>query len=169
MPFLPYPPENTTGAISVLKQDINLAHEIVHGDDEQDVLTENGLVPSFSKVIKTLNTGSLIVSTMNMVITPDTSFSVSADNHITHFCCTSNSGVGVTVNAPILTSTGDPVTGALIFFTQIGDGTINLVAASGISLIYPEDASPTTFSKGATIAIESMSATQWIVSGNMGY
>jgi len=52
MSFLPYPPSNTTEAVSVLKQDINLAHEIVHGDDEQDVLTENGLVPSFSKVIK---------------------------------------------------------------------------------------------------------------------
>lgn len=54
MPFLPYPPSNTTEAISVLKQDIDLAHDIVHGDDNQDVLTENGLVPSFSKVIKTV-------------------------------------------------------------------------------------------------------------------
>jgi hypothetical protein len=169
MSFLPYPPSNTTDAISVLKQDINLAHEIVHGDDDQDVLTENGLVPSFSKVIKTLNTGSLIVSTMNIVTTSNTAFSVSADNHITHYCCTANMDVDVIVNAPILTETGEPVTGALIFFTQVGEGVVRLVPSSGISFIYPEDASPTTFSKGATIAIESMSPTQWIVTGNMGY
>lgn len=55
MPFLPYPPSNTTESIAVLKQDIQLAHDIVHGDDNTFVDTENGLTPSFAKVIKELS------------------------------------------------------------------------------------------------------------------
>ncbi len=169
MPFLPYPPQNTTEAISVLKQDVELAHDVVHGDDTQDILTENGLVPSFAKVIKTLNTGSLVTSTMNIVDTNLTSFSVTAADHTKHYCCSSNSDINVTVEAPTMFEGGDPIAGALVFFTQIGDGTIRLIPDTGITLIYPEDSSPLTFSKGSTIAIESKSATQWIVTGNMGY
>lgn len=54
MSFLPYPPANTSEAIAVFKQDVQIAHDIVHGDDVTNVDTESGLVPSFSKVIKTL-------------------------------------------------------------------------------------------------------------------
>lgn len=54
MAFLPYPPTNTTQAIALLKQDVEIAHDIVHGDVNTQVDTENGLVPSFAKVVKTL-------------------------------------------------------------------------------------------------------------------
>lgn len=54
MAFLPYPPTTTEAAIAVLKQDIAIAHDVVHGDNTTNVDTENGLVPSFSKLVKTL-------------------------------------------------------------------------------------------------------------------
>lgn len=54
MSFLPYPPTNTTEAIQVFKQDVQIAHDVVHGGDTTDVATENGNVPSFSKLVKTL-------------------------------------------------------------------------------------------------------------------
>lgn len=54
MAFVPYPPVNISQAISVFKQDVELAHGIVHGDENTEVLTENGLVPSFKNVIEFL-------------------------------------------------------------------------------------------------------------------
>lgn len=54
MAFLPYPPTTTEAAIAVLRQDIAIAHDVVHGDNITDVDTESGLVPSFSKLVKTL-------------------------------------------------------------------------------------------------------------------
>jgi hypothetical protein len=54
MAFLPYPPNTTTEVIAVLKQDVQIAHDIVHGNITTDVDTESGLVPSFAKVVKTL-------------------------------------------------------------------------------------------------------------------
>lgn len=54
MAFLPYPPTTTEAAIAVLKQDIAIAHDVVHGDNTTNVDTESGLVPSFSKLVKTL-------------------------------------------------------------------------------------------------------------------
>ena len=54
MAFLPYPPTTTEAAIAILKQDIAIAHDVVHGDNTTNVDTENGLVPSFSKLVKTL-------------------------------------------------------------------------------------------------------------------
>ena len=54
MAFLPYPPTTVASAIAVLKQDIAIAHDVVHGDNTTNVDTESGLVPSFSKLVKTL-------------------------------------------------------------------------------------------------------------------
>jgi hypothetical protein len=54
MAFLPYPPNTTTEVIAVLKQDVQIAHDIVHGDANTQVDTEGGLTPSFAKVIKDL-------------------------------------------------------------------------------------------------------------------
>lgn len=54
MSFLPYPPENTTEAIELFKQDVQIAHDIVHGSNTTNVDTEAGLVPSFAKVVKDL-------------------------------------------------------------------------------------------------------------------
>lgn len=52
--FVKYPPTTTGEAIAVLKQDVGLLHDIVHGNETAEVLTENGLVPSVDKVIKDL-------------------------------------------------------------------------------------------------------------------
>lgn len=54
MTFAKYPPENISEAITVFKQDVEITHEIVHGDENTEVLTENGLVPSFKNVIEFL-------------------------------------------------------------------------------------------------------------------
>lgn len=54
MAFLPYPPTTVESAIAVFKQDIQIAHDVVHGDNTTSVDTENGLVPSFSKLVQTL-------------------------------------------------------------------------------------------------------------------
>lgn len=54
MAFLPYPPTTVESAIAVFKQDVQIAHDVVHGDNTTDVDTENGLVPSFSKLVQTL-------------------------------------------------------------------------------------------------------------------
>jgi hypothetical protein len=50
MSFLPYPPTTVGEAINVFKQDVEILHDIIHGDDTQDVLTENGTVPSVEKL-----------------------------------------------------------------------------------------------------------------------
>lgn len=54
MSFLPYPPANATEAIAIFSQDVQIAHDIIHGDETQQVDTEGGIVPSFAKVVKTL-------------------------------------------------------------------------------------------------------------------
>lgn len=54
MSFLPFPAQNTSQAVALIKQDGGILHEIVHGDDNAEVLTENGLVPSVSNVLKDL-------------------------------------------------------------------------------------------------------------------
>lgn len=54
MAFLPYPPSGVEDAIAVFSQDVEIAHDVVHGGDTTQVETENGLVPSFAKVIKEL-------------------------------------------------------------------------------------------------------------------
>lgn len=63
MTFAKYPPENISEAITVFKQDVEITHEIVHGDGNTEVLTENGLVPSFSRVINTFEVqGQQVIS-----------------------------------------------------------------------------------------------------------
>lgn len=54
MAFAKYPPINISEAITVFKQDVELAHGVVHGDENTEVLTEGGLVPSFKNVIEYL-------------------------------------------------------------------------------------------------------------------
>lgn len=54
MSFLPYPAENTSQAIALIKQDGSILHNVVHGDENAEVLTENGLVPSINKVLNDL-------------------------------------------------------------------------------------------------------------------
>jgi len=57
----------------------------------------------------------------------------------------------------------------IIYFTQMGDGEVELVPDIGVTLVYPDGYVPNTFSKGATIAIESLSSSQWLLVGNLGF
>ena len=50
MSFLPYPPTTVGEAINVFKQNVEILHDIIHGDDTQEVLKENGTVPSVEKL-----------------------------------------------------------------------------------------------------------------------
>jgi len=52
MSLLPFPPNNVTEAIQLINQDAEILHEVVHGDDTAQVLTDNGLIPSVNKTIK---------------------------------------------------------------------------------------------------------------------
>lgn len=54
MSFLPFPATTTSEAVALIKQDGGILHEIVHGGDTAEVLTEGGLVPSVNNVIKTV-------------------------------------------------------------------------------------------------------------------
>ena len=54
MSFLPYPPNTVEESIEVFQQDVQITHDIVHGNNTTVVPTEAGNVPSFSKVVKDL-------------------------------------------------------------------------------------------------------------------
>lgn len=54
MSFLPFPATTTSEAVALIKQDGGILHEIVHGGENAEVLTEGGLVPSVSKVLNDL-------------------------------------------------------------------------------------------------------------------
>lgn len=101
-------------------------------------------------------------------------FSVTGQNHNNHFMIDSEEPLIVTVGKPIMDSPIDFQTGILIYFTQIGDGVVFLEAEEAeesetqIELIFPENSSPQTYGKGATIAIASRNPTQWVVTGNLG-
>jgi hypothetical protein len=52
MALLPFPPNNISEAIALINQDSQILHEVVHGEDTSESLTDNGLIPSVSKVLK---------------------------------------------------------------------------------------------------------------------
>lgn len=106
---------------------------------------------------------------MTIIDTALTELSVSGVNHNNHFMCDNENPVIVTVGAPVIDSPIDFQTGLLIYFTQIGDGVVFLEPIEGIELIWPENSSPQTYGKGATIGIESRNTTQWVVTGHLGY
>lgn len=54
MALLPFPPNNITEAIALINQDSQILHEVVHGDETSESLTDNGLIPSVSKAIADL-------------------------------------------------------------------------------------------------------------------
>lgn len=55
MAFEKFPATNTQEAIAVFKQDVGIVHDVAHGDENAEVLTENGLIPSIAKFIKDTN------------------------------------------------------------------------------------------------------------------
>lgn len=162
MPFLPYPPANTEAAIAVLEQDIGITHDIVHGNNTRLVDTESGQVPSFSKAIADFSKGVYL----KLVNTADTAIIVDSGSQSKHFICTSNSAINVTLNTTTVEIDNIAI---LTFFTQVGEGVINLNAGAGVELIYPQDSTATTFDKGSTIAAIAVANNKWIIAGNLGY
>jgi hypothetical protein len=111
---------------------------------------------------------------MTMVERDGAPLTVTGQNHNNHFMIDSENPMTVTVGRPVMDSPIDYQTGILIYFTQIGDGPVILepLPAGGgfpaVELIWPENSSPQTYGKGATIGIESRNETQWIVTGHLG-
>lgn len=162
MPFLPYPPATTEAAIAVLKQDIAITHDIVHGNTAQSVDTESGLVPSFSKAINDFSKGVYL----KITTVTDNTILVGEGSQSKHYICTSNSPINATLSATTVETDNIAI---LTFFTQAGEGVINLNAGAGVELIYPQDSTATTFDKGSTIAAIAISNNKWVVTGNLGY
>lgn len=57
MSLLPFPPNNVTEAIALIDQDAEILHNIVHGDSDATILTDNGLVPSVNNVLSNIVDG----------------------------------------------------------------------------------------------------------------
>jgi len=89
MSFVKYPPTNIAEAIDVIEQDSEIFHNIVHGDENTEVLTENGLVPSLSKGLLQLGT-----ETVDRVF-PDNSTAVAGGLTVGQFYRTTSGDVKV--------------------------------------------------------------------------
>lgn len=96
-------------------------------------------------------------------------FGVTGLNHNNWFVVDNENQVTVTVGKPVMDSPIDFQTGILIYFTQKGDGLVALQPIAGIELLIPDDSSAQTYGKNSTIAIASVSETEWVVTGNLGY
>jgi hypothetical protein len=55
MSLLPFPPRTTSESLALLDQDVGILHAVVHGTETEEVLTDNGLIPSISKFIADTN------------------------------------------------------------------------------------------------------------------
>lgn len=96
-------------------------------------------------------------------------FGVTGLNHNNFFIIDNENQVTVTVGKPVMDSPIDFQTGILIYFTQKGDGPVVLQPIAGIEILVPDDSSAQTYGKNSTIAIASISETEWVVTGNLGY
>lgn len=69
MSLLPFPPATTSDAIDLFRQDVEILHEVVHGDENAEVLTDNGLIPSVENVIKEIQDRTIgVEATLNAAI-----------------------------------------------------------------------------------------------------
>lgn len=106
-------------------------------------------------------------SGVTMVNSTSLAFNVGEPDSNKHFLSTTQEPAIVTVKRAMnFTITQQPT---IVYFTQLGDGEVELVPDVGVTLIYPEGYVANTFSKGATIAIESISSTKWLLVGNLGF
>lgn len=85
MTFVKYPPTNIAEAIDVIEQDSEILHNIVHGDENTEVLTENGLVPSVDKVLKDIeDAANVAIANTGWFVAGDfaTGFTFTARNQV---------------------------------------------------------------------------------------
>lgn len=115
--------------------------------------------------VDTNTLGQLAVLTREYVNT--TTYTITPSKHLHHLYFTQNSDITIIVNA----ATGTTLLNKslVVFITQLGDGEVRLQSANGVTLIYPESSSPTTYSKGSTIVLESVEDGIWLLAGNLGY
>lgn len=106
---------------------------------------------------------------VNKLNPTELTFGVTGVNHNNWFVINNENQVTVTVGKPVMDSPIDFQTGILIYFTQIGSGVVVLQPAAGITLKIPDDSSAQTYGKNSTIAVASISETEWVVTGNLGY
>lgn len=106
-------------------------------------------------------------SSITRVIHTGNTLTASPATHTKHYFCTSDQDIIVTVERGTGTSQGGK--SFLTFFSQLGQGVIHFVPVDGVDLIYPVESSPSTYSKGASVALESIDDTTWLLAGNLGY
>lgn len=106
-------------------------------------------------------------STITRQVVESATYTVTPADHTKHLYFTSNTDV--TVNVSVATGTTAGNKSVLVFLTQLGDGIVRLVPEAGVELVYPTESAAVTYSKGATLALESVQDTQWLLVGNMGY
>lgn len=106
-------------------------------------------------------------SSVDRVVTFATDYLLDVSKPATHIFFMSDTDVTVRVPvAPYTTVTRKSIN---MYLTQLGDGQVRVVPEPTVSLRYPEDSLPVTYSKNATIAVESVEDHLWLVVGNMGY
>lgn len=123
--------------------------------------TEPVRVQDFAGMLAKVGSG------ITMIPTTSLAFEVGEAQGNNHYLVTTLEPAQVLVKRAINFSLNQQAT--IIYFTQMGDGEVELVPDIGVTLVYPDGYVPNTFSKGATIAIESLSSSQWLLVGNLGF
>lgn len=95
------------------------------------------------------------------------SLSIGDYDHATHYICSNPTSCKVTVRKATTVEANN--VSVIVFFTQLAEGFVEIVAGEDVTLVYPEDSAPVTYGKGSTIAVEAISNTHWLVVGSLGY
>ncbi|QCQ57970.1 tail fiber [Rheinheimera phage vB_RspM_Barba22A] len=128
MAFEKFPPTNASEAVAVFKQDVIIVHDVAHGDENAEVLTENGLIPSIAKFIKDTNEriGDGLVNIEHSVTTNRDAVDSHPISAITGLqtaldAKVDTSAFGTAASADLTTSATDTTAGRV---TKVGDGGI---------------------------------------------
>lgn len=115
------------------------------------------------------STPPVIVETFVKIADIGTNFSVTAEQHNTHFIADSVVGLTMTVGRAV-DATLAVKPGAVMYVTQVNMGVIQLVAEPGVKLIYDQLAAlAQTAGAGTTLGLTSIDETTWLVLGRVSY
>lgn len=124
--------------------------------------------PQFPDLEIQLNDIKAFGVSLEIVKTPDASFSVDASDNATFFVCENNNvSMGATIDVTVgesVSLTGNEVNGAIIMFTQINDPQLTFIPAVGVTIIAPNQ--PKAFGIGSTVALISIDRYTWILCGD---
>lgn len=156
----------TINNVSLLgSENITLTHETLTEKDSPDQHPISSITGLTEELIRIANYNQTIG--IDVVTVVGSSLSVNSSNNAKHYAFTSNNLNTVVLNEAI--SVAETGKGVVVFFTQLGDGTVLLTGAGGIEVVVPENSVASTYDKGSTIAALAITSTKWIVMGNMSY